>query len=138
MRLSHSIVALVATGLLGACASYPVPAQRMAAAEAATRSAEETGANDIPQAQLHVRLAREELARARALMTDGDNKRADFVLIRAKSDAELALGEAREQKATAEAAQLSQQVAALQSQVASGATTTSATTTTTTTPAGKP
>jgi hypothetical protein len=47
-------------------------------------------------------------------MSNGDNKRADYVLIRAKADAELALGEAREAQAVADATKAKEQVRALQ------------------------
>jgi hypothetical protein len=99
MFRSITIVALVLTG----CASYAVPIDRMARAEAAARSARDTGANAIPRGQLHLRLADEGIAEARALISDGRNERADFVLIRAQSDAELALAEAREEEARTEA-----------------------------------
>jgi hypothetical protein len=126
----------------------------MADAEAAARSAQETGAATDPQGQLHLRLAQEEIAQAKQLVQNGDNQRADFVLIRAKSDAELALGEARAQKARADAERALQQVASLQASgtnlPTSVTTTTSSTvnnpapppatstTTTTTTQGGKP
>jgi hypothetical protein len=104
------IPSLAAVALVCGCASYPMPVQRLAQAEAASRSAQETGANSIPQGQLHLRLANEEIARAQALMADKDNKRADFVLMRAQSDAELALGEAREQQARDDARKALEQI----------------------------
>lgn len=39
---------------------------------------------------------------AKALIASGENRRANFVLMRARADAELALGLAREQNANAE------------------------------------
>lgn len=98
------ILALVATTplLTAACASFPPPTQRMADAEAAERSAREVGADSQPTAKLEVKLANEEIAKAKALMASGDNRRADFVLMRARADAELALALAREQNANAE------------------------------------
>jgi hypothetical protein len=103
----------------------------MADSEAAARSAQDEGAASNPQGQLHLRLAQEELAQAKALMASGDNKRADFTLIRAKNDAELALAEAREQQAAAAAQNAARQVAELQNNVSpptSVTTTTSSTT----------
>jgi hypothetical protein len=93
-----TVVALVLSG----CASYAVPIDRMARAEAAARNARETGASTLPRGQLHLRLADEAIAEARALISDGHNERADYVLIRAQSDAELALAEAREAEARTE------------------------------------
>jgi hypothetical protein len=119
-------------GLAG-CASYPTPVERMADAEAAARTAQETGATSNPQAQLHLKLAQEEIAKAKALVANGDNKRADFVLIRARSDAELALGEARAQAARAEAQRLLEQLAETQANGAAPSTSTTTTTSATVT-----
>jgi len=86
--------------LVGACgASMPPPAQRMADAQSAERSARELGASDEPAAQLSLRLAQEQIARAQKAMGNGDNERADALLIRAKADAELAVAQARERGA---------------------------------------
>ena len=79
------------------------PADRLATAEAAARSARELGADKAPQAQLHLQLADEQIAQAKKLMADGENKRADFVLQRASGDAELSVMIAKENNARAEA-----------------------------------
>jgi len=84
------------------CASFPPPAQRMADAESAHRSALELGAANQPAAQLHVKLAEEQMVKAKSLMADGENREADSLLIRSKADSELALALAREQGATVE------------------------------------
>jgi Domain of unknown function (DUF4398) len=95
-----SIIFLLATAPVGlGCASFPAPTQRMADAESATRSAREVGADNQPAAKLHVKLADEQIASAKVLISNGDNERADYVLVRAKADAELALAIAREQTA---------------------------------------
>ena len=99
---------LIATGILAAAVtacggSYPVPTQRMADAQAAHRSAQELGADKSPDAMLHMKLAEEQIAKATVAMKDDDNHRADFLLVRAKADAELALALAKEQKAKKEA-----------------------------------
>ncbi len=104
MRTSMIAVAL----LLVACgSSLPPPSDRLASAEAAARSARELGADREPKAQLHLKLASEQIDQAKKLMADGDNKRADLVLQRANSDAELAVMLAKETtaKAAAEEAQ---------------------------------
>jgi Domain of unknown function (DUF4398) len=86
-----------------ACAgSFPVPTQHMADAESAHRSALEVGAASQPAAQLHVKLAEEQMSKAKSLITSGDNKEADSLLIRSKADSELALALAREQGAAVE------------------------------------
>lgn len=90
------IIAIASTTCVMACASYPAPTQRMADAIATSRGAKEVGAESNPKAQLHLRLAEEQIQRAKKLMDEGENKRADFVLVRAKADADLALAEARD------------------------------------------
>lgn len=82
----------------------------------AQRSAEEMGAESDPQAQLHVKLAEEQLNRAKGLMASGDNRRAEYVLVRAKGDAELALALARAASAKVEARRAIERATALQSQ----------------------
>ena len=53
-------------------------------------------------AQLNLKLADEEIEAAKAQMKQGDNQRAEYILLRAKADAELALALAREQSAKVE------------------------------------
>jgi hypothetical protein len=103
-----SIISLLAT-LTGACASTLPPTQRLADAESAMRSAREVGAESLPAARLEVKLAEEQIAQAKAQMATGDNKRADFILMRARADAELALALAREQNAGVETQKAAQQ-----------------------------
>lgn len=93
--------------LLVACGSaLPPPSDRLSSAEAASRSARELGAEKEPTAQLHLKLATEQIDLAKKLMADGDNRRADLVLQRANADAELAVMLAKENadKAAAEEA----------------------------------
>jgi hypothetical protein len=86
--------------LLLACgASMAPPTQRMADAQSAQRAAQELGAAKQPSAQLHLKLAEEQMAKAKVLMSEGENEQASSLLIRAKADSELAVALAREQKA---------------------------------------
>jgi hypothetical protein len=99
LRLMEKNVLVAAVGLafvVAGCGGYAVPTDRLIASEAAARSAREVGAANAPQAALHLKLAQEEIAQAKGLMNDGNNKRADYVLIRAKADAELSLALAKE------------------------------------------
>lgn len=93
-----SILSLaIAAPFFSACgASMPPPTQRMANAESAERSARELGANNQPDAKLSLSLAEEQRVQAQKAMSDGDNARADSLLIRSKADAELAIAQARE------------------------------------------
>jgi len=81
------------------CASAAVPTEKLTAAEASVRAAQEVGANSVPQAELHLKLAQEQVQLARKLSADGDNERASQVLLRAKADADLALALARDSQA---------------------------------------
>ena len=95
---------VLATITLGACGgTYPVPTQRLADAQGAYRSALELGAEKDPQAKLHLKLAEEGIAKGNADLKKEDNRAADFILLRAKADAELALALAHEQKSKVEA-----------------------------------
>jgi hypothetical protein len=136
--MTYSFITLAsaaALATLAGCASYPIPVQHMADAEGAARSANDVGAASNPQAQLHLKMANEEIAQAKQLIADGDNEKADSVLVRAKADGELALGEARETQAQAAAQQALAQIGQLNSNnsgpEASVTSTTSATVSTT-------
>ncbi len=100
-KLSIWIAAPVALSIV-ACASFPAPTQHLSDAESAHRSALELGAANNPAAKLHVKLAEEQMTKAKALIVEGDNERADSLLIRSKADSELALALAREQGSNAE------------------------------------
>ena len=95
---------------LSACASSPVPADRLARSQAAVRSAHEVGAENVPPAALHLKVANEQLVVARRLIADGDNTRAEYILLRAESDANAALALAREAQARADAVKTLDQV----------------------------
>jgi hypothetical protein len=85
--------------IMAACASYPPPTDAVANALASMRGAEELGADRVPQAELQLQLADEEVARARQLMADGKNERAHYMAVRATNDAELAIALTREAQA---------------------------------------
>jgi hypothetical protein len=100
--------------MVAACgSSFPPPNDRLANAEAASRSARELGADRNPQAALHLKFAKEQIENAKALMADGDNKRADRVLQRANADAELSVMLAKEVTAKAEADKAQERVTKL-------------------------
>lgn len=102
-QMRHDLSAILLGILVAACgASFPIPTQRMADAEAAERGARELGASSTPDAQLHLRLAQEEIAKAKSAVERGENRAADLMLVRAKADAELAISLAREQAADSE------------------------------------
>jgi len=106
------VVGIVGIGLV-ACASSPPPHEREASSAAAIRAANEVGASQVPQAALHLKLAQEQLERARAQMKNGDNEEAAYTLLRAQADAELALAIAREDKTRNDAQQVMDKVRGL-------------------------
>jgi hypothetical protein len=89
--------------ILAGCASAPVPTARLASTQAAVRAAQEVGADKTPQAELHLKLAKEGLDQAKGLLGNDDNERAGWVLERAESDAELSLALAKEDTARTDA-----------------------------------
>jgi hypothetical protein len=99
------------------CGGAPLPADRLASAEAATRGAAEIGAEQAPQASLHLKMARDQIAQAKALIQNGENDRAGSVLSRAEVDAELALALTREVAARTEANAVMAEAQALRRQV---------------------
>ena len=83
--------------LLGpACASAPPPTERLTTAEAAIRGALEVDANSLPRGALHLKLAQEQVDKAKRYIEDDMNQRADLALRRAQADAELAIALSRE------------------------------------------
>jgi hypothetical protein len=98
-----TISTVAACILLGCGASMPSPTQDLAEAQSAQRSATDLGAANQPTAKLHLQLSQEQIAQATIMMKNGDNVRADGLLLRAKSDAELAIALTRDQSAQTEA-----------------------------------
>jgi hypothetical protein len=98
-------VAISAAAMMGivACASSPVPNAKIASSAAAIRAAQEVGSANLPRAALHLKLAEEQLQSAKALIRDNDNSRAEYVLMRAQADAELAIALSRTAASNAKA-----------------------------------
>jgi hypothetical protein len=98
MKRSISTLGLVAAFAAG-CAATPVPSTRFASTEAAVQSARQAGADRIPDASKHLKMAEEQLGSARSLdRGHGKPEEVDAMLIRAKSDAALAAALAQEAK----------------------------------------
>jgi hypothetical protein len=95
------IAAAVAVIAISAgCANTPL---RTEASTSGIRAAEEAGAAKVPQASLHLQLAREELVQAKDLSAKGEKDKAASMLLRAEADAELALVLSREDAEKTEA-----------------------------------
>lgn len=112
MKLSLVTVALCTAA--AACGSSPPPTARYASASASIRAAHEVGAEKVPDAQLHLQMAEDQLNQAKRMIQDGDNDKASWVLSRAQSDADLAVGLAREAQTRAAADQVSAQIKQVQ------------------------
>jgi hypothetical protein len=82
------------------CASAPLKTE---ASTSGIRAAEEVGAANVPQASLHLQLAKEELGRAKTLAANDEKDKADSMLMRAEVDAELAVALSREDTEKTEA-----------------------------------
>lgn len=93
-----NLVGALALAALSACGGAPPPTERLTRAEAAIRGAAEVGASEVPRAELHLRLAQEQVGKAKRAMEDGLNLKADLLLRQALADAELAIAMANEDK----------------------------------------
>lgn len=96
MHLLRNSIVVGATLLGLGCASSPAPVEQLASAEASVRAARELGAASVPRAELHLKLAQQQVTQARQLSADGENEQASVLLTRARADAELAVSLTRE------------------------------------------
>jgi hypothetical protein len=106
-------VLLVAASAAWGCGGAPAPTGKLADSEAALRAASEVGADKVPTAALHLKLAQEEIAKAKSEIAADHNDIAQLILLKAQGDAELALALARESQAKAEAQAALEQLAKL-------------------------
>jgi regulator of protease activity HflC (stomatin/prohibitin superfamily) len=109
-----AIAALLSAALIG-CGGLPPPNDQVAASQAAIRAAIEVGGTQEPQAALHLKLAREQMDRAKGLMEEGENEAALRVLQRAEADAELARALAKKSATQASAEEAKTKVVKLKS-----------------------
>ena len=87
-----ALLVIAAVYIAAGCADTPL---RTEASTSGIRAAEEVGAAKVPQAALHLQLAKEELARATALAAKDEKEMAASMLMRAEADAELAVALSR-------------------------------------------
>jgi hypothetical protein len=102
MRIQHTIQSMIIGSALAACGGTQLSQAKVAGVQAAVRAAEEVGAPALPEAALHLELAKEQTSTAQRLSKDGEGEAANLVLERAQADAELAIQLAqtdREQRA---------------------------------------
>ncbi|MEO6954900.1 MAG: DUF4398 domain-containing protein [Polyangia bacterium] len=103
-------------GMMAGC-SAAIPTEKLQSAAAAIRAAEEVGADRVPQAQLHLQLAKEQSEQAKKMIdNDGDRDEARLILCRAEADANLALALARSSQEQQQAQVAMDKVRGLKSQ----------------------
>ena len=98
--MMFAMAAATAAIAVGCASSPPL---RTEASTSGIRAAEEVGATKVPQASLHLQLAKEELENAKALAAHDQKERAVSMLSRAEVDAELAVALSRKDAEKAEA-----------------------------------
>lgn len=86
--------------VVGCAANIPL---RTEASTSGISAAEEAGAAKVPQASLHLQMAKEELELAKKLSAKGEKKEAASMLLRAEADAELAVALSHEDSEKSEA-----------------------------------
>lgn len=96
-----------------ACGGAAVPQEALSAAQAGVKGAEVGGANQDPKAQLHLKLANEQIEKAKKLIADDENEEAARVIERAQADADLALALAQEANARRQAKEADEQLGKL-------------------------
>jgi hypothetical protein len=89
------------TLLVVACGGSSLPPAKVADTQSSISAATAVGADQNPQAALHLKMARDQLKQAQGLIEDGKDDEAKLVLMRADADAEVALMITREAQASA-------------------------------------
>jgi Domain of unknown function (DUF4398) len=104
-KVTATLATIASVSLFAACSSSPPPRARMASTEASVRAARDLGAEEVPNAEIELRRADDQIARARTLSRHGKNDDAARMLQRASIDAELATAYTHEHEARMRARQ---------------------------------
>ena len=110
-----SMLAILSMALVTGCASDEVSTAEYSEPRQKVEAAQQLGANELPQASLHLRLAKEQLQAADALIEEGEEEEARYALMRAEADAELALALAKEDRMRGEVEEVVKQINHLRS-----------------------
>ncbi len=114
-----SMIAMLACTVALGAAGCGVAAMPIAAEpKEGIRAAEELGADSNPQASLHLKLAKDQVAYADKLTQEGDTVGAQWALMRASADAELAVELTKQQKLQGEAVETQDKIIDLQKKTA--------------------
>jgi hypothetical protein len=98
-----------------ACGGGSLPPAKVADTQSSISAAAAVGAEQHPQAALHLKMARDQLRQAQGLLEDGKDREARLVLERAQADADLAMIATREAQASANLQKAQSEVQNLQS-----------------------
>jgi len=93
-RIIFFASAFIAFAFMAGCASAPLNTEE---STSGIRAAEEAGAAKVPKASLHLKLAKEGLILAKKYEAEGEPLRAQSMILRSETDAELSLILAREE-----------------------------------------
>lgn len=114
-KLQRGAIACAAMTLgLAACASTPIPNEKIAVAKASVQRAEQSGAPEL--APVEMAAARDKLARAEKAAADRNAEPATELAEQANVDAELAEATARQQRSHKAAAEFDASMQALRSE----------------------
>ncbi|MDX2052465.1 MAG: DUF4398 domain-containing protein [Polyangiaceae bacterium] len=116
---NHRLLLGVGFGVLflaSACASLPPPQAQLTQSKSALSAAEAVGASSVPRAALHLKMSKDQIQTAEALIADGEMNQAELVLRRAEADAELALFLARDASTQAQAIEAKKKLEKLKSE----------------------
>ncbi len=108
--------AISASFFIGCGGSPPVPADQVTETQAAIRGAQEVGAQGVPKAALHLKMAQDQLQTAQGLIAEEENDEARLALDRARVDAELAIALSKEAALRAQAAEALEKVRKLRAE----------------------
>lgn len=84
-----------------ACGGSSLPPAKVADTQSSISAASAVGADQHPQAALHLKMARDQLKQAQDLLNNGKDAEAKLVLERADADAQVAMMITREAEASA-------------------------------------
>lgn len=113
-RTTSKILGVLGAGIVAwGCGSAPPPTAQIVTSTAEIRAARELNAHENPLAQYHLKLANDQMEEAKRQIDDGDNEKAERLLVRAQTDAELAVALAREVKTKKAAEEAQNQLRAI-------------------------
>lgn len=113
----YVLMALCAVMLAGsACASAQLPDDNYAPAQTIA-AAEERSVDDLPDAKLHLKLARDQMAQAEKLKADGKDEEAQMMMMKAQADADYALAMLRRKDQQAETAEVVERLEQLRAEM---------------------